>query len=51
MAGVENVLTKSLGSSNPHNALKATVRALTSLEDATSVAVRRRISVEKVIKG
>ena len=51
MAGVENVLTKSLGSSNPHNALKATVRALTSLEDAASVAVRRRIPLEKVIKG
>lgn len=51
MAGVENVLTKSLGSSNPHNALKATVLALTSLEDAASVAIRRRIPIEKVIKG
>jgi small subunit ribosomal protein S5 len=51
MAGVENVLTKSLGSSNPHNALKATVKALESIEDAASVAARRGISIEKVIKG
>lgn len=51
MAGVENVLTKNLGSSNPHNTLKATVRALESIEDAASVAARRKISIEKVIKG
>lgn len=51
MAGVENVLTKSLGSTNPHNALKATVRALQTIEDATSVAARRKIPLEKVIKG
>lgn len=51
MAGVENVLTKSLGSTNPHNALKATIKALQALEDATSVAIRRKIPLEKVIKG
>jgi len=51
MAGVENVLTKSLGSANPHNALKATVLALASVEDAASVAARRKIPIEKVIKG
>ncbi len=51
MAGVENVLTKSLGSTNPHNALKATVRALQTIEDASSVAARRKIPLEKVIKG
>ncbi len=51
MAGVENVLTKSLGSANPHNALKATVLALGSVEDAASVAARRKIPIEKVIKG
>lgn len=51
MAGVENVLTKSLGSTNPHNALKATVKALQTLEDASSVAIRRKIPIEKVIKG
>jgi small subunit ribosomal protein S5 len=51
MAGVENVLTKSLGSSNPHNTLKATLRALELMEDASLVAARRKISLEKVIKG
>lgn len=51
LAGVQDVLTKSLGSSNPHNTVKATVVALASLEDATSVAERRGISVEKVLLG
>ncbi|HPD34403.1 MAG TPA: 30S ribosomal protein S5, partial [Candidatus Kapabacteria bacterium] len=51
MAGIENVLTKSLGSSNPHNTLKATLRALELMEDVSIVAARRKISLEKVIKG
>jgi small subunit ribosomal protein S5 len=50
-AGVQDILTKSQGSSNPHNAVKATMAALTSLEDAASVAARRGISVSKVLKG
>jgi small subunit ribosomal protein S5 len=51
LAGVQDVLTKSMGSSNPHNTVKAALRALESLEDANSVAARRNISVEKVIHG
>lgn len=51
LAGIENVLTKSLGSSNPHNTVKATVHALQMLEDVNSVAARRGISVEKVLRG
>jgi small subunit ribosomal protein S5 len=51
LAGVQNVLTKSLGSSNPHNTVKAAMKALTDLEDATAVAVRRGISVQKVLRG
>lgn len=50
-AGVQDVLTKSQGSSNPHNATKATLAALINLEDAHSVAARRGISVTKVLKG
>lgn len=51
LAGVKDVLTKSQGSSNPHNTVKATMQALLSLEDAASVAARRGVSVEKVING
>jgi small subunit ribosomal protein S5 len=51
LAGIQDVLTKSLGSSNPHNSVKAAVQGLLSLEDASSVAARRGISVEKVVRG
>jgi len=51
MVGVHDVLTKSLGSSNPHNVVKATIRALAQLEDAASVAARRGVTIEKVING
>jgi small subunit ribosomal protein S5 len=40
-AGVHDVLTKSMGSSNPHNVVKATMAALLSLVDARTVAARR----------
>jgi len=51
LAGVQDVLTKSLGSSNPHNIVKATIAALEALEEAQTVAQRRGISVEKVVRG
>jgi small subunit ribosomal protein S5 len=51
LAGVKDVLTKSQGSSNPHNTVKATMQALLNLEDAASVAARRGVSIEKVING
>lgn len=51
LAGIKDVLTKSLGSSNPHNSVKAAVKGLMELEDAVSVAARRGISVEKVVNG
>ena len=51
LAGVQDVLTKSQGSSNPHNVVKATIAALQALEDAQSVSQRRGISTEKVVKG
>ncbi len=40
-AGVQDVLTKSMGSSNPHNVVKATMRALLNLSDAHMVAQKR----------
>ncbi len=51
LAGVHNVLTKNLGSSNPHNTVKATIAGLADLEDLNSVATRRGISPEKVVRG
>lgn len=47
-AGVTDVLTKSLGSSNPHNTVKATLKALTSLLDADTVAMKRGITKKEL---
>ena len=41
VAGIGNVLTKSLGTSNPHNVIKATFDALLRLRDAAEVAEMR----------
>src|ERR1700726_4413490 len=41
VAGIQNVLTKSLGTSNPHNVIKATFDALMHLKDAAKVAEGR----------
>jgi small subunit ribosomal protein S5 len=40
-AGIQNVLTKSIGSANPHNVIKATFAALTALKDRKAVASLR----------
>jgi small subunit ribosomal protein S5 len=50
-AGVKDVLAKSKGSSNPHNVVKATFKALTSMRDANSVAQLRGISIKQVFNG
>ena len=42
-AGVQDVLTKSMGSSNPHNVVKATMRALLNLSDPHMISARRGI--------
>jgi small subunit ribosomal protein S5 len=47
-AGVKDVLTKSMGSSNPHNVVKATMAALLSLVDAKTMAARRGISIQEL---
>jgi small subunit ribosomal protein S5 len=49
--GIHDVLAKSKGSSNPHNLVKATFRALLELRDPSRVAQSRDISIEKVFKG
>lgn len=51
LAGVQDILTKSKGSSNPHNTVKATLKALMSLEDVMKVSKRRGIATEQVLKG
>ena len=49
--GVQDVLSKSQGSSNPHNVVKATFDALLQLRSASMIAQERGISLEKVFKG
>ena len=49
--GVTDVLAKSKGSSNPHNLVKATLKALSEMRDARMVAQNRGISVSKVFNG
>ena len=50
-AGVQNVLSKSERSSNPHNVVKATFDALLQLRDPLTVASQRGISIDKVFNG
>ena len=49
--GVHDVLSKSQGSSNPHNVVKATLDALLQLRSAVTIAKQRGISLEKVFNG
>lgn len=46
--GVSDVLTKSRGSANPHNVVKATMRALEEMMDVRSVAKKRNMKVMRV---
>ena len=48
MAGVQDILTKSLGSSNPHNQVKATLQGLLSLIDARTMADKRDIEISQL---
>lgn len=49
--GIQNVLAKSQGSSNPHNVVKATIDALRKLRSPMDVARERGISMNKVFNG
>ena len=46
--GIPNVLTKSLGSHNPHNVVKATINALEQLRDKAEVAEIRGLTIDKL---
>lgn len=49
VAGIKNVLTKCLGSHNPHNAVKATMMALKQLASPEEVASRRNRSLGEIL--
>ena len=49
--GIQNVLSKSQGSSNPHNVVKATFDALLKLRSPETIANERGISIDKVFNG
>jgi small subunit ribosomal protein S5 len=49
--GITDMIAKSKGSSNPHNLVKATIKALTELRDAYTVAGDRGVSMSKVFNG
>src|SRR6202050_1438602 len=46
-AGIPNVLTKSIGSHNPHNVVKATINALEQLRDKNAVAEMRGLNLNQ----
>ncbi len=50
-AGIKDVIGKSLGSSNPHNVVKATIKALTEMRNASEIAQLRGVPVGKVFNG
>lgn len=50
-AGVQDVLTKSLGSSNPHNQVKATLKALLTLINAKEMATKRNMTINELFNA
>ena len=46
--GIQNILTKRFGSNNPLNVTKATMKALTDLQDVVTVANKRGMKVKEV---
>jgi len=50
-AGITDVLSKSLGSANPHNVVKATFSVLAQLREPIKVAKDRNLSLKKVFNG
>ena len=50
-AGIKDILSKSKGSSNPHNVVKATFKALLDIRRPEEIARMRGISLTKVFNG
>jgi len=50
-AGVRDILTKSLGSSNPHNQVKATLDALLNVVDARKMAKKRGMTISEIFNS
>jgi len=46
--GIQNILTKCMGTNNPHNVVKATIEGLQKLQSTEQVAARRGLQVEDV---
>ncbi len=51
LAGIQDVLTKSLGSSNPHNQVKATMQGLLNLIDAYRMANKRDMIISELFNA
>ena len=49
--GLTDVLAKNLGSANPHNVVKATIKALATLREPITISKTRNISLKKVFNG
>ena len=49
VAGIKDILTKSIGTSNPHNVIHATVEALQQLRDPHETARRRGKTLEEIL--
>lgn len=49
VAGVQNVLSKCYGSTNPINVVRATIKALTEMKSPDQVAAKRGLSVEQIL--